>query len=287
MTIDYSGQLVNAREAISRGDKQTAQQILADILNHDNQNIDAWLLLADVLDNPQHRIESLKRVLQISPNNVIAKRRLQEITMQERIETPRTQTPEPKQEVFSPERTAAQTKSSGHLDSDNQQKEQQRRPQPKQKKNNSLIIIVLTILISLGVICICGGVLFQSSHPSSPGNEIVAPTVVPAVIPTSQPEYLLELISMNDDRESDFITVSGQVKNISEVSLEAVEAVVEYYDSNGNFVKTDSAVIEYNPILPGQTSPFTVISTDNPAITKYDVTFKYLLDGTIPTKDDR
>ncbi len=80
MNNDYSSELNNAREAISRGDKKTAQQILADILNHDSQNVDAWLLLADILDNPDQRIESLKRVLQISPNNVIAKKRLDELT---------------------------------------------------------------------------------------------------------------------------------------------------------------------------------------------------------------
>src|SRR5271157_5584173 len=133
MTDNYSRPLNDAREAISRGDKKTAQQILADILNHDNQNVDAWLLLADILDNPQHRIESLKRVLQISPNNVIAKRRLQEITIQERIETPSTRTAEVKQEISSPER-AATTKISGHLEEDNQQKEQLRRLNPNKKR---------------------------------------------------------------------------------------------------------------------------------------------------------
>ena len=89
MTDDVSRQLNNAREAIARGDKKTAQQILANILSHDNQNVDAWLLLADILDNPQHRIESLKRVLQINPNNVIANRRLQEISLPERLKIPK------------------------------------------------------------------------------------------------------------------------------------------------------------------------------------------------------
>lgn len=79
MTIDSSHQLNNAREAISRGDKKMAQQILAGILNQDSQNTDAWLLLADILDNPEHRIDSLKHVLQINPDNVIAKRRLDEL----------------------------------------------------------------------------------------------------------------------------------------------------------------------------------------------------------------
>jgi hypothetical protein len=34
--------------------------------------------------------------------------------------------------------------------------------------------------------------------------------------------------------------------------LEDVEAVVEYYDAQGNFVTSDSALIDFNPILSGQ-----------------------------------
>jgi len=97
----------------------------------------------------------------------------------------------------------------------------------------------------------------------------------------------LELIAMNDTREYDFITVEGQVKNISGVSLDSIVAVVEFYDANGDFVKSDSALIDYNPILSGQTSPFSVITTDNPAIKKYSTTFKYFSGGTLPTKDSR
>jgi thioredoxin-like negative regulator of GroEL len=80
MTIDNSNQLNNARKAISKGDKKTAQQILAGIINEDSNNVDAWLMLAEILDDPEHRIESLKRVLAINPNNVIAARRLSELT---------------------------------------------------------------------------------------------------------------------------------------------------------------------------------------------------------------
>ncbi len=79
MATDNSQQLNSARDAISRGDKRTARQILAAIIDSDSHNADAWLLLADILDNPAHRIESLKRVLQINPNNVIAQSRLHEL----------------------------------------------------------------------------------------------------------------------------------------------------------------------------------------------------------------
>ena len=107
--------------------------------------------------------------------------------------------------------------------------------------------------------------------------------------PPSEPEptYKLQLLSTNDERAYDYITIYGQVKNISNESLENVMAVVEYYTSDGTFVKSDDALIDYNPILPNQTSPFEVITTDNPAIKRYSVSFKFLFGGTIPTEDKR
>ena len=46
-------------------------------------------------------------------------------------------------------------------------------------------------------------------------------------------------------------------------------------------------LIEYNPVLSEQTSPFEVITTDNPAIARYQISFKFLLGNTIPTEDLR
>lgn len=91
----------------------------------------------------------------------------------------------------------------------------------------------------------------------------------------------LQLLDYSQKREYDYIIVEGQVKNISSEKLENVEAVVEYYDENDNFIKEDSALIEYNPILPGQTSSFKVMGTDNPEIKRYAVSFKDLMGGKI------
>jgi len=84
-----------------------------------------------------------------------------------------------------------------------------------------------------------------------------------------------------------FVTVEGEVKNISDSTLEDVVAVISVYDENGVFVTSDSALIEYTTLLPGQTSPFEVIVDYNPRMAKYKVEFKYLLGGRIPTRDDR
>ena len=43
-------------------------------------------------------------------------------------------------------------------------------------------------------------------------------------------------------------------------------------------------MIEYNPVLANQTSPFKVMTSDNPAIKKASIDFKELMGGTINTK---
>lgn len=59
------------------------------------------------------------------------------------------------------------------------------------------------------------------------------------------------------------MNVEGQVRNITDKSLKSIQVVVQWFDKNGNFVTSDEALIEYNPILPGQTSPFEVLSSYN------------------------
>jgi hypothetical protein len=81
--------------------------------------------------------------------------------------------------------------------------------------------------------------------------------------------------------------VEGQVKNIGSEPLRHVTAVATWYSSDGTFIKSDDAVIDYDPILPGQTSPFKTISSSNPAMSKFTVEFKELFGAAIDTRDDR
>jgi hypothetical protein len=91
----------------------------------------------------------------------------------------------------------------------------------------------------------------------------------------------LQLLSHDGDTESDYIIVEGQIKNISTEKLENVEALVEFFDENDNFIKSDSALIEYDILLPDQTSPFKVMTITNPEIKIYRVSFKYFSGGKI------
>ena len=86
----------------------------------------------------------------------------------------------------------------------------------------------------------------------------------------------LEVISWKCDKEYSYVFVRGEVKNISSRSIENVMAVGEFRTKDGTLVKSEDSLIDYNPILPGQTSPFKTGGTDNPAITKCNLSFKTL-----------
>ena len=82
-------------------------------------------------------------------------------------------------------------------------------------------------------------------------------------------------------KEYGFVQIDGQVTNISDASLDAVMAVGTFQTKSGTFVKSDHAMIDYQPIMAGQTSPFKVMTTDNPMIADCHVSFQFLFGGTI------
>ena len=89
----------------------------------------------------------------------------------------------------------------------------------------------------------------------------------------------LEVVNSRCYEEYGYAICEGLVKNISNAKLDNVQAVVTWYDKNGNMITSSSTLIEYNPILPGQTSPFKVMKTYNPAMKKAGVEFSKLMGG--------
>jgi hypothetical protein len=75
--------------------------------------------------------------------------------------------------------------------------------------------------------------------------------------------------------------VEGEVKNISNEALKDIEAVGTWYTDNGQFVRSDDALLQFNPVLPGQVSPFKTFSSYNPAMAKCGLKFQSLFGGTV------
>jgi hypothetical protein len=155
-------------------------------------------------------------------------------------------------------------------------------------------LILALVLGSVGIRM--GGTAQQPSSSGSPTTSTPSattatttpvPAPAPAPAPAPQPKYQLALIASRgyESESGGYYFVEGQVKNISEQSLKNVTAVATWYDKDGDFIKTADALIDYNPILPGQVSPFKTITTGNPSMSKFAVEFKTLLGGALRTDD--
>ena len=84
----------SAIEAAKQGDNNKALTFLKQVLNANPNDIDAWLVLAAVVDDPQRKRQCLKRVLTLDPVNQVARDELLEMDRAEMNGTPPT-APEP------------------------------------------------------------------------------------------------------------------------------------------------------------------------------------------------
>jgi hypothetical protein len=126
------------------------------------------------------------------------------------------------------------------------------------------------------------------SVPAAPVQSGAVPSAPSGSSETNSGAQLALLSSRGYQTEGGgYYIVEGEVRNISGERLADVEAVASWYASNGTFITSDSALIDYNPIMPGQTSPFKVMSTANPEMDKYSVGFKTVLGLPIATSDER
>jgi hypothetical protein len=111
-----------------------------------------------------------------------------------------------------------------------------------------------------------------------------SPTPPPARTPTPvpSPPLMLEKGWRCERTSSSYSELAGEVTNLSSSSLRRVQVVVTYYTADKTFITSDSALIEYDPLLAGQTSPFSVLTRFNPAIASCTIDFKFFGGGSIP-----
>jgi hypothetical protein len=96
--------------------------------------------------------------------------------------------------------------------------------------------------------------------------------------------YQLEMQSWRCSKEAGYVRVNGEVRNISGEPLEDVEVVGSFNAADGTLVKSGSALIDFNPLLPGQSSAFEARAEDDPEVSDCNVTFRKLGGGEIPAR---
>ncbi|EIM65325.1 peptidoglycan-binding protein [Desulfobacter postgatei] len=143
------------------------------------------------------------------------------------------------------------------------------------KKKTSLLTWIVTIFIVLWAIGYFSSPS-TTSRSSSPSTTSSSSSNSSSYLAPREYSPPLEVISWKCDKEYSYVFVRGEVKNISSQSIKNVMAVGEFRTKDGTLVKSEDSLIDYNPILPGQTSPFKTGGTDNPAITNCNLSFKTL-----------
>lgn len=154
-------------------------------------------------------------------------------------------------------------------------------PKPAKKGRGFALIggIALAIIIVPALILVIAVFQVLTSPTSSRNTSSAA---APA---TAAPA--LELLNARGYHEYGYHFVEGEVRNVSDQSIKNVAAVVSWYTKADDLVKSEDSLIEFNPILPGQTSPFKVGMSSNPAMDGYRISFKQLMGPSIGYKDSR
>jgi hypothetical protein len=132
---------------------------------------------------------------------------------------------------------------------------------PKQYSIFSLVFVIIIIWV-----------LWKIFSPTPSINSALKPTASTASPP-------LKLLASTCNHDNGFIQLEGEVQNISSKKLDNVEAVGLFRAKDGTLVKSVDMLVEYNPIMPNQTSPFHVITTTNPMIKTCNISFKSLTTG--------
>ena len=117
----------------------------------------------------------------------------------------------------------------------------------------------------------------QSTSNFDPG----ASTVDPGAATANAPPLQVPGWNCVTDPDINSIHVRGEVRNSSATAIDQIEAVATFRTSDGTFVKSSDALIEYQPLMPGQASPFTIPDHSNPAIQIAELAFKELSGGSI------
>jgi hypothetical protein len=91
----------------------------------------------------------------------------------------------------------------------------------------------------------------------------------------------VRLVDSSVERNLGFVTVTGNLHNLSARPLSHVEAVVELLDPQGGTVKMESALIGQDTLAAGENAPFRVEMEDNAHAVGYRVHFRKLLGSSL------
>lgn len=141
------------------------------------------------------------------------------------------------------------------------------------------------LLVAIGTLVLVGLVIANMNQPASPPHMVrhAASTTPP---PPATPQLAL-LSSRGGSSSSAYYKVEGEVRNISSEPIRSIVAVATWYDKADQFISSDSGLVAFDPLMPGQTSPYSVLIRSNPLMHQYGVAFKTMGGEELRVEDRR
>jgi hypothetical protein len=66
------GDIDSIKILVEKGENSEALSALISLVQHDHNNLDAWILLSELIEDPQKKRDCYNQILRISPNNTVA-----------------------------------------------------------------------------------------------------------------------------------------------------------------------------------------------------------------------
>ncbi len=108
-------------------------------------------------------------------------------------------------------------------------------------------------------------------YKMSPSTSILKYWDAPVDIKSASSRDTIKIMKNTSSVDGKYMIVKGEILNIGNKELRYVQAGVTFYDVNGQVVDVVNAYIPGIHLQPGETSPFTVISTQGKLTATYNI----------------
>jgi len=151
-------------------------------------------------------------------------------------------------------------------------------------KNKKRLTLGKIIILLFGGMMLIGLITDNDTVTSSYSDSGSSQTVQTTINNNVEQAIKLETSAWACTKKRKYMYLEGEVKNISDKPIRNLMAIATFRGEDDIFIKSDNSLVDYNPLMPGQTSPFKVMSSDNPAIEKCRLSFKTMMGGKIRYK---
>ncbi len=103
----------------------------------------------------------------------------------------------------------------------------------------------------------------------------------------AQRDYPLALLSSSAKVQGDYLVVQGSVQNLADKPLSGLLAVVTLYGRDKMPRGSMDALVEKDPLPPGEPSAFRVTLKGDPEAPLFGIQFRQWHVGNVPARDDR